>query len=118
MTRYKLEFGFQHLWIGVYWETWKTPYRTDIWAAIPFMALHIIHEYPTIELGQVWSKIAGTEPKEDYYLLDKVLIKNLYVDSVWGDFVSFTDLDGTIPYDYLHGAPKKLFLHYYELKEQ
>ncbi len=38
---WKIEFKLNYLSIGVYWETWPDPYRTDIWITVPFIALHI-----------------------------------------------------------------------------
>jgi hypothetical protein len=40
----ELQFGWNHLWAGIYWETWPEPFRRDIWIAVPFVCLHIIME--------------------------------------------------------------------------
>ncbi len=52
---FKFEPSYRHIWIGLYWETWATkktslsivnaPFKatTDIWIAIPFLALRIIY---------------------------------------------------------------------------
>ena len=52
---FKFEPSYRHMWIGLYWETWavnkndfapwagKIKSTTDIWIAIPFIALRIIY---------------------------------------------------------------------------
>lgn len=57
VINFDLEFKPNHMWIGLYWETWPiydnlkklnfnpAPIKkhTDIWLAIPFVALRIIY---------------------------------------------------------------------------